>query len=90
MKSLANIESAKKRIRTTAKKTEVNKRKKTEIKTYMKNFDNAIETGNLDEAKVILKTLDKKLKRATHSNILHKNNASRKISRLTKKLNSAM
>lgn len=87
---MANIKSAKKRIGITAKKTEVNKGKKTEIKTYMKKFDNAIEAGNVDEAKVILNTLDKKLKRATHDNIIHKNNASRKISHLTKKLNKAM
>ncbi len=87
---MANIKSAKKRIGITAKKTEMNKSKKTEIKTYMKKFDNAIEAGNLDEAKVILNTLDKKLKRAAHKNILHSNNASRKISRLTKKLNNAM
>lgn len=87
---MANIKSAKKRIGITAKKTEINKSKKTEIKTYMKKFDNAIEAGNVDEARIILKTLDKKLKRAAQKNILHKNNASRKISRLTKKLNNAM
>ena len=87
---MANIKSAKKRIGITAKKTEVNKGKKTEIKTYMKKFDNAIEAGNVDEAKVILTTLGKKLKRAAHKNIIHKNNASRKISNLTKKLNKAM
>lgn len=87
---MANIKSAKKRIRTTAKKTALNKSKKTEIKTYMKKFDNAIEAGNVEEAELILKSLDKKLKRAAQINILHPNNASRKISRLTKKLNKAM
>lgn len=87
---MANIKSAKKRIGVTIKKTEVNKSKKSEIKTYMKKFDNAIEAGNLDEARLILKELDKKLKRAAQKNIIHKNNASRKISHLTKKLNNAM
>lgn len=87
---MANIKSAKKRIGITAKKTEMNKSKKTEIKTYMKKFDNAIEAGNLEEARVILTVLDKKLKKAALKNILHMNNASRKISRLTKKLNNAM
>lgn len=87
---MANIKSAKKRIGITAKKTEENKSKKSEIKTYMKKFDNAIEAGNLDEASSILKSLDKKLKRAAHRNIIHKNNASRKISHLTKRLNKAM
>lgn len=87
---MANIKSAKKRIRTTAKKTERNKSKKTEIKTYMKRFDNAIEAGNIEEAELMLKTLDKKLKRAAHINLLHPNKASREISRLTKRLNNAM
>ncbi len=90
VKQLANIKSAKKRIGITEKRTEMNKGKKTEIKTYMKKFDNAIDAGNIDEARTILNVLDKKLKRAAHNNIIHMNNASRKISRLTKKLNKAM
>lgn len=87
---MANIKSAEKRIRTIAKKTEVNKKKKSELKTYMRKFDNTIENGNIEEAKEILKTIDKLLKRATHNSLIHKNNASRKISHLTKKLNNAM
>ncbi len=90
VKTLANIKSAEKRIRTTAKKTEVNKKKKSELKTYMRKFDNTIENGNIEEAKEILKTIDKLLKKATHNSLIHKNNASRKISHLTKKLNNAM
>lgn len=87
---MANIKSAEKRIRTTAKKTEVNKKKKSELKTYMRKFNNTIENGNIEEAKKILKTIDKLLKKATHNSLIHKNNASRKISHLTKKLNNAM
>ena len=87
---MANIKSAEKRIRTTAKKTVVNKKKKSALRTNMKHFDAAIENGNLEEAKELLKLIDKKLKRATLNNMLHKNNASRKLSHLTKKLNNAM
>lgn len=87
---MANIESAKKRIRTTAKKTVVNKKKRSELKTYIRNFHEAIDNENLDEAKELLKVIDKKLKRASLSNLIHKNNASRQISQLTKKLNNAM
>lgn len=87
---MANIKSAQKRIRTTAKKTAINKRKKSELKTYMRRFDVAIKDGNLEEAGNLLKTIDKHLKKATHNNLIHRNNASRKLSNLTKQLNNAM
>ncbi len=87
---LANTRSAKKRIRITRKRTALNKSRKSEIKTYIKNFDLALENGNIDEAKELFKIIDKKLKRAAHKNVIHKNNASRKLSRLAKKLNNKL
>lgn len=85
---MANIKSAKKRILITEKKTEVNKVRKSEIKTYIGKFEKAIENEKLDEAREILKVIDKKLKRAVIKNTVHKNTASRKVSQLTKKLNA--
>lgn len=90
VKLLANIKSAEKRILITEKRTAINRARKSEIKTYIKKFDKAIDNGNFDEAKVLLQAIDKKLKRAAHKNVIHMNNASRKVSRLTKKLNNAM
>ena len=87
---LANIKSAEKRILVTEKRTALNKSRKSEIKTYIKKFDDAVANGNLDEAKVLLNVIDKKLKRAAQRNTIHKNAVSRKVSRLTKKLNQAM
>ena len=87
---LANIKSAEKRILVTEKRTALNKSRKSEIKTYIKRFDDAVANGNLDEARVLLNVIDKKLKRAAQRNIVHKNAVSRKVSRLTKKLNQAM
>lgn len=87
---MANIKSAEKRILIIEKKTALNKSKKTEIKTYIKKFDNAVATGKLDEARVLLTTIDKKLKRAAQKNIVHKNAVSRKVSRLNKRLNNAI
>ncbi len=87
---MANIKSAKKRIKVANYRTELNKAKKTEIKTYVKKFDSAIANGSIEEARELLKTIDKKLKKATHHNILHKNASSRKLSNLTKKLNKAI
>jgi small subunit ribosomal protein S20 len=87
---VANIKSAEKRILVTAKKTALNKSKKTEIKTYIKKFESAVANENFDEARALLKVIDKKLKRAAHKNVVHMNAAARKVSRLTKALNKAM
>lgn len=87
---MANIKSAKKRILITEKKTANNRRRKSVIKTYIKRFDNAIAEGNIDEAKVLLVNIDRLLKRAATKNIYHINNVSRKMSKLTRKLNNAM
>ncbi len=87
---MANIKSAEKRILVIEKKTALNKSRKSEIKTYIKKFENAVNAGDLVEAKVLLSVIDKKLKRAAHKNVLHKNTVARKVSRLTKKLNQAM
>ena len=87
---MANIKSAKKRIDITRKKTEENKAKKTSIKTYIKKFEAALANDNIDEARELLKVVDRKLKQAAHKNILHNNSASRKLSHLNKKLNKAI
>ncbi|MBZ2175750.1 30S ribosomal protein S20 [Schnuerera sp. xch1] len=84
---MANIKSAEKRIKTTKNKTELNKSRKSEIKSYIRKFDIAVESENFNEAKELLKIIDKKLKRAAHKNVIHKNAASRKVSNLTKRLN---
>lgn len=86
---MANIKSAQKRILVTQKKTELNKSRKSQIRTYIRNFNNALENNNIDEAKKLLIIIDKNLKKAVAKNTVHKNTASREISRLTKKLNAA-
>lgn len=86
---MANIKSAIKRIEVTKRQTLENKSRKSEIKTYTKKFEKAITEENFDEAKKLLRLIDKKLKKATAKNIIHKNTASRQVSRLAKKLNVA-
>lgn len=87
---MANIKSAQKRILITEKKTAVNKARKSEIKTYMHKFNAAIENENIEEAQALLKVLDRKLKRASHKGLMHRNNVSRKISNLNKRINNAI
>lgn len=86
---MANIKSAIKRIDVTKRQTLKNKSKRSELKTLTKKFDLAIEENRLDEAKDLLKTLDKKYKKAASNSVLHSKSASRKISHLAKKLNQA-
>lgn len=85
---MANIKSAKKRILVINKKTAVNKDRKSEIKTYIKKFETALNEGNFESAKEYLKICEKKLYQAAAKNTIHKNAAARKVSRLTKKLNN--
>lgn len=86
---MANIKSAQKRIETTKRDTERNKAKKSEIKTYIKKFDQALEAGNVDEAREIFRHVDKRMKQAEAKNIMHKNKVARTSSRLQKAMNEA-
>ncbi|MGO3018165.1 MAG: 30S ribosomal protein S20 [Anaerococcus sp.] len=86
---MANIKSAIKRIDITKRQTARNKSRKSEIKTIIKNFDQALEEGNLEQAELLFKKVDKRLKQAQAKNIIHKNAVARTTSRLAKKLNKA-
>ena len=86
---MANIKSAKKRIRVIDKKTARNRRIKNHLKAVLKNFDRALEVGNLELAEEKLRLAEKKLKQAAAKNTISKNAASRKVSRLTKRFNAA-
>ncbi len=86
---MANIKSAKKRIRVIDKKTARNRRIKGHIKTVLKAFDAAIEAGDMATAKEKLVLAEKKLMQAAAKNTIHKNAAARKVSRLYKRFNKA-
>ncbi len=84
---MANIKSAKKRIKVINKKRIINRKRKSEIKTYIKKFNDAIENDKLDEAKDLFRVIEKKLDKAVAKNTIKRNTASRKVSKLAKKLN---
>ena len=86
---MANIKSAIKRIDFTKKETLKNKSRKSEIKTYIKKFELALEENNLEVANELLRKIDKRLKQATLNSVFHKNAASKKVSKLSKKLHDA-
>ena len=86
---MANIKSAKKRIRVIDKKTARNRRIKNHLKAVLKAFEAAMAEGNLEVAAEKLRLAEKKLRQAAAKGTIHKNTASRKVSRLTKKFNNA-
>ncbi|WP_446898737.1 30S ribosomal protein S20 [Clostridium sp. LBM24168] len=85
---MANIKSAKKRIKVIQTKTLRNKIIKSSLKTTIKKFLAAVENKNVDEAKVTFINSTKALDKAASKGIIHKNNAARKKSRLAAKLNN--
>ena len=86
---MANIKSAKKRINVINKKTLVNRRVKNSLRAIIKNFYKALEAKDFTTAKEKLGLAEKKLMQAAAKNTIHKNAASRKVSRMTKAYNKA-
>lgn len=84
---MANIKSAKKRVLVTATKTERNKAIKSRVKTSIKKVEAAVAEGNKEEALEALKNATVDIDKATTKGVYHKNNASRKVSRLAKAVN---
>lgn len=86
---MANIKSAKKRIRVIDKKTARNRRVRNHLKAILKAYDAALDAGEMEKAKELLTKAEKKLMQAAAKGTIHKNAASRKVSRLTKRFNKA-
>lgn len=86
---MPNIKSAKKRVKVIEKKTLRNNMVKSAYKTAVKKFEEAVENGNLEEAKTLLATATKKIDQACTKGVIVKNTAARKKSVLSKKLNAA-
>ena len=85
---MANTPSAKKRVRQIQRKTEVNKARRSRIKTFIKKVEECIVSGNGNDALSALKIAQPEIQRGVTKGILHKNTASRKISRLSKRVKS--
>jgi len=82
--------SAIKRIRQSEKHELRNQSMKTKMKTYIKRLETAIPAKNKDDMEKILRETIKVISSAASKGIIHKNTASRKISRITKSVNAAL
>ena len=85
---MANIKSAKKRVKVIAVKTMRNKAVKTQLKTEIKKYEAALASGNTELAQATYKAAVKKIDVAASKGIIHKNAAAHKKSQFTKALNN--
>ena len=85
---LANIKSAKKRILVNETKAARNKAIKSKVKTCVKKVETAVAKKDAAAAQDALKVAISEINKATSKGLYHKNNAARKVSRLTKAVNS--
>ena len=84
---MPNIKSAKKRVLVNKTKAMQNKVAKSALKTTLKKFDAAVADGNRSEADIAYKVAVQAVDKAAGKGLLHRNNAARKKSAMTLKLN---
>lgn len=80
---MANTPQSKKRARQAVRRTDINKARRSRIRTYLRKVEEAIASGNADAAKEALKNAQPELMRGVTKGVVHKNTAARKISRLS-------
>ncbi|OAN67770.1 30S ribosomal protein S20 [Sulfitobacter sp. EhC04] len=85
---MANTEQSKKRARQNEKRFQINKARRSRIRTYLRKVEEAIASGDKTAAAEALKTAQPELMRGVTKGVFHKNTASRKMSRLAARVKS--
>jgi small subunit ribosomal protein S20 len=85
---MANTPQAKKRIRRNAARAEINGARVSRIRTFVKAVESALDAGDKKAAAEALKAAQPEMARGVARGVLHKNTASRKFSRLTKRVSA--
>ncbi|MFD1794790.1 30S ribosomal protein S20 [Paracoccus aurantiacus] len=83
---MANTPQSKKRARQIERRTEVNKARRSRIRTYLRKVEEAIASGDAEAAKAAFQAAQPELMRGVTKGVYHKNTASRKISRLASRV----
>ena len=83
---MANTSSAKKAVRKIERRTAVNRSRRSQMRTYLRKVEEALATGDQASASAALDKAAPLLMRAAQKGIVHKNTASRKVSRLSKRV----
>lgn len=83
---MANNPGAKKAIRKIARRTEVNKARRSRVRTFVRKFEEAVAAGNVSDATAAFVSAQSELMRAVGKGVVHANTGSRKVSRLAAEL----
>jgi small subunit ribosomal protein S20 len=83
---MANTKSARKAARQAIRKTEINKTRRTSLRNSVRKVEEAITSGDRAAASTAFKNAEPAIMRAAQLGVIHKNNASRKVSRLTHRI----
>ncbi len=83
---MANTKSAKKAARQAVRRTAVNKSRKTRMRTFVRKVEEALASGDAAAAKTAFAAVEPELMRAAQRGVIHRNTASRKVSRLAKRV----
>jgi len=86
LREMANTKSAKKAARQTVRRTEVNKNRRSAVKTEIRKVEEAIASGNKEAAAAALKSAEPALVRTAQKGVFHPRRASRKVSRLAQRV----
>lgn len=83
---MANTPGAKKAARKIARRTEINKARRSRVRTFIRKVEEAIASGDKAAAEAALRAAQPELQRAATKGIVHRNTASRKVSRLAQRV----
>ena len=83
---MANTKSAKKATRTIARRPEINRARRSRMRTALRTVDEAISSGDQQTAQAALKAAEPELMRAAQKGVVHRSTASRKVSRLSQQV----
>lgn len=83
---MANTTSAKKAVRKIARRTAVNKSRRSRVRSFIRTVEAALASGDKQAAETALKAAQPELMRAASKGVIHKNTAARKVSRLSRRL----
>lgn len=83
---MANSPQSKKRARQTERRTDVNKSRRTRIKSFLRSVEEAIEGGDASKARTALQAAQPEIMRGVTKGVLHANTAARKVSRLNRRV----
>lgn len=83
---MANSPQARKRVRQAAKRTDINKARKSRVRTFIRQVEEAIASGDESVAQTALKAAQPEIMRGAVKGVMHRNAASRKVSRLARRV----